>query len=83
MVVSRKKSELTSSSKVYEHLKRVLTKLDEFERDKEHFYVILLNARNRAIITDLVGVGTLNASLVHPIEVFRREASPQDRLSNW
>jgi DNA repair protein RadC len=72
MVVSRKKSELTSSAKVYEHLKKILAKLDELDRDKEHFYVILLNARNRAIITDLVSVGTVNASLVHPREVFRR-----------
>ena len=72
MVVSRKKSERTSSAKVYEHLKKILAKLDELDRDKEHFYVILLNARNRAIITDLVSVGTVNASLVHPREVFRR-----------
>ena len=72
MVVSRKKSELTSAAKVYEHLKKVLAKLDKLDRDKEHFYVILLNARNRAIITDLVSVGTVNASLVHPREVFRR-----------
>ena len=72
MIVSRRKTELTSSKKVYEHLKKILAKRDKFEQDKEHFYVISLNARNRAIITDLTSVGTLNASLVHPREVFRR-----------
>jgi len=38
---------------------------------KEHFIAIYLNARNDAIKTELVSLGTLNASIVHPREVFR------------
>ncbi len=39
---------------------------------KEHFKLILLNSRNKVI--DIVGIstGTLNASLVHPREVFEQ-----------
>lgn len=37
---------------------------------KEHFVVLHLNARNQLIHRDLVSVGTLNANLVHPREVF-------------
>ena len=40
--------------------------------DREHFRVILLNTKNRVIGIDQVSVGTLNASLVHPREVFKR-----------
>lgn len=39
---------------------------------KEHFRVMLLDAKNRVITTELVSIGTLNTSLVHPRELFRR-----------
>lgn len=37
---------------------------------KEHFVVLYLNAKNRVIKKETVSIGTLNASLVHPREVF-------------
>lgn len=37
---------------------------------KEHFAVLYLNARNQLIHKETISVGTLNASLVHPREVF-------------
>jgi DNA repair protein RadC len=42
------------------------------DEDKEHFYVIGLNGSNRVRFVDLVSLGTLSASLVHPREIFRR-----------
>ena len=43
-----------------------------FIRDlkKEHFVAVFLNARNQVIKTSTISVGSLNASLVHPREVF-------------
>jgi DNA repair protein RadC len=38
---------------------------------KEHFWVIGLNTRCAIQYIDLASLGTLNASLVHPREVFR------------
>lgn len=37
---------------------------------KEHFIVLYLNARNQLIFKETISVGTLNASLIHPREVF-------------
>ena len=37
---------------------------------KEHFVVLYLNARNQLIHKETISIGTLNASLVHPREVF-------------
>ena len=37
---------------------------------KEHFVAVFLNARNQVIARETVSVGSLNASLVHPREVF-------------
>ena len=40
-------------------------------RDREHFGVLILDARNRLVARRTVAIGSLNASLVHPREVFR------------
>ena len=37
---------------------------------REHFCVIFLNARNQILKTETISIGSLNASLVHPREVF-------------
>ena len=41
------------------------------DRDREHLIAIFLNARNQLIGLDVVSVGTMTASLVHPREVFK------------
>lgn len=41
------------------------------DQPRERFVVFLLNAGNRIQAIDIVTEGTLNASLVHPREVFR------------
>jgi len=45
---------------------------DKIDQDKEHFYVMHLDIRSRVKLVELVSLGTLNASLVHPRETFRR-----------
>ena len=38
---------------------------------REHFLVLLLNARHECVAVETVSIGSLNASIVHPREVFR------------
>lgn len=38
---------------------------------KEHFVCLFLNTKNRVLAQETVSIGTLDASLVHPREVFR------------
>jgi DNA repair protein RadC len=38
---------------------------------REHFLVLLLNARHEVISKETVSIGSLNASIVHPREVFK------------
>lgn len=58
-----KSKELTDPEKVYRLIK---SKLKDYH--KEHFYIIVLNSRGHSITE--VSVGSLNASVVHPREVF-------------
>jgi len=39
--------------------------------DREHFKAILLNTKNRVIKIVTVAIGSLNAALVHPREIFK------------
>lgn len=41
------------------------------DKTKEHFKIIMLNSRNKVIGISDISIGTLNASLVHPREVFK------------
>jgi DNA repair protein RadC len=41
------------------------------DKAKEHFKLILLNSRNKIIGISTVSIGSLNASIVHPREVFK------------
>lgn len=42
------------------------------EYSKEHFLILSLNTRNELIAVDIISVGTLNASLIHPRETFNK-----------
>ncbi len=57
---------LSSPAAVVELAKDLVQATDD---DKEHFWVILLNAQNRYLLHAEVSVGTQSASLVHPREV--------------
>jgi len=72
MILSREKAELSNPQAVSEHIRKILLRLDRLERNKEHFFLISLNTRNKVKFVELVSIGTVNASLVHPREVFRR-----------
>jgi DNA repair protein RadC len=45
---------------------------DTIDRDKEHFYVMHVNARQQVHLVELVAIGTLNHAEIHPRETFRR-----------
>jgi len=57
---------IDSASDVFDYYKEKLGSLK-----KEHFYALLLDSKNRIIKEELISVGTLNSSLVHPREVFK------------
>lgn len=71
MVVSEIKRCIKNPADVATILHTVLDSESELDRDKEHFWLIGLNSRNVIQFIELVSLGTLNASLVHPREVYR------------
>jgi DNA repair protein RadC len=51
---------------VYEYAQPLLS-----GKDKEHFMILHLDSKSRVIKDEIISIGTLNASLVHPREVFK------------
>lgn len=58
---------VSSPEAVYSHM---LTKMENYQ--KEVFLCLHLDSKNNIISEDVVSIGTLNRSLVHPREVFRK-----------
>jgi len=53
--------------------KDVYTYLDEFKnQDREMFIIIGLDSNNKPTYREINSIGTLNSSLVHPREVFKK-----------
>jgi len=58
-------------SQIYLTPKDVWNELKDIrDNKKEHFVIFFLDARNQEIKREIISVGSLNANLVHPREVF-------------
>lgn len=62
---NKKKKQILSPQEVFQLLKPKLS-----HHKKEHFILISFDTRNTLLSIDTISIGTLNASLVHPRELF-------------
>ena len=66
------KTKIKSANDAYTVLRKALLTQDEIDQDKEHMIVLGLMRNNNIKFVDIVTVGTLTGTLVHPREIFRR-----------
>jgi DNA repair protein RadC len=72
MIVKAKiTGKLDSNQKVADALRTWLAAQNIVDQDKEHFWAIGLDTKLKVKYIEVVTMGTLDASLVHPREVFR------------
>jgi DNA repair protein RadC len=62
---------ITRPEQIAEIFQAIQRAENEINRMKEKCWVLGLNTKNFIVYVELVSMGTLNASLVHPREVFR------------
>ena len=67
----KEKSSITSPAQLARIFQEILANEQENDQEKEHFWVVGANTRNRIEYIELVSLGTLNFSSVHPRETFR------------
>jgi DNA repair protein RadC len=70
-VKAAEKREITSPESAAACLRAVLAMESEVDKNKEHFWTFGLNTRNRVLYVELVTLGLLDQTIVHPREVFR------------
>jgi len=66
----KEKIKILNSDDLFEIMLRILKRENKIDRDREHFWVIGLTNNNRLLFVELVSKGTINSSLVEPMEVF-------------
>jgi len=72
MIVFDKNVAIKNPIDIAKILQNILKTEDKIDQEKEHFYIIHLNNRNNIKMIELATLGTLNSSLIHPRETYRR-----------
>lgn len=71
MLISSKKVKILEPEDVAKVMEEILQAESEVDRGREHFWVLGLNAKNTVQYIELVSLGTLTQSLIHPRETYR------------
>ena len=66
VISKRDEKPIKCAKDVYEYAQPLLS-----GKDKEHFMILHLDSKSRVIKDEIISIGILNASLVHPREVFK------------
>jgi len=69
-LTEEQKIKILNSDDVYSIMQKVLLREKKIDRDKEHFWIICLANNNRILLIELITLGTVNKTLVEPMEVF-------------
>jgi len=64
------KIKILNSDDIYRIMQSLLLREDKIDQNREHFWVIGLENNNRILFIELVSKGTINQTLVKPMEVF-------------
>jgi DNA repair protein RadC len=63
--------QVKNSKDIAKIMTAILNLEKEQDKTKEHFWIIGLNASNRITYIELIALGSLTATIVHPREVFK------------
>src|SRR3990167_8030274 len=71
MIITEHKKRFTRPEDIAEIIRTILSKESEFDQQKEHFWVLGVNVKKVIQYIELVSLGSLSESIVHPRETFR------------
>jgi DNA repair protein RadC len=64
------KIKILNSDDIYGIMQKVLLRENKIDQNREHFWVVGLASNNRILFIELISLGTINATLAEPMEVF-------------
>jgi len=63
------KIKILSSDDIYRIMQQILLREQKVDRNREHFWTISLDNAHKVLNIELVSMGTVNRTLVEPMEV--------------
>lgn len=70
-ISKQEKIKVLNSDDVYGVMQKILLRENKIDRNKEHFWTIGLDIKNRILYIELISVGGTNATIAEPMQVFR------------
>jgi len=70
-LTDQQKIKIINSEDVYAIMQKVLLREEIIDQEKEHFWIIGLTTHNKILFVELVSLGSVNATTVEPMNVFR------------
>jgi DNA repair protein RadC len=64
------KIKILNSEDLYSVMQQVLLRENKIDRNKEHFWIVCLSSSNQILMVELVSLGSVNATIVDPMDVF-------------
>ena len=64
------KIKIASSDDLYKIMQHIFLREQKIDRDREHLWVVSLNLKNKVLNIELVSMGTVNKTIIEPMEVF-------------
>lgn len=69
-LTDEEKIKVLNGDDLYGIMQKILLREDHIDRDREHFWVVGLANNNRILFIELIGLGSINATLAEPMDVF-------------
>ena len=69
-LTDKQKIKIRNSDDIYEIMQRILLRENRIDRNREHFWTISLDTASKILNIELISIGTVNRTLVEPMEVF-------------
>lgn len=70
--ISESKKIINKPDRIFALVSKYFETVDKVDQDKEHVFAFHLDTRNKIMAFELVSIGILNASIIHPREIFTR-----------
>lgn len=69
-LTDEEKIKVLNGDDLYGIMQKVLLREEKIDRNKEHFWIVGLANNNRILFIELISLGSVNATIAEPMEVF-------------
>ena len=69
-LTEEEKIRVLNGDDLYSIMQRILLREQKIDQNREHFWIVGLESNNRILFIELISLGSIKSTTVHPMEVF-------------